>query len=275
MAALTPALVVEFTDKLAAWFIALKGTTGNAYGTGVTGSSYGAWKKADDAEALVMATEDYDIVAPLGAGFRAMKTASDGLRVGTSLSAPAFQSLAMACSSAGSAEGLASVVDLDSFASYYNLTATTKWQCLFAPDLYDVLQGALGRPPSAHNTYFEVLQSGAASALGRLIVGTGFSGPASIDSAKYAGGFGQVKGLAVEGSATVTVTGSWRKTDGTAATGDGTATVGAGNSTVTLTPAFTGALLLGVTNIVAGVGITAGTLYAEAARPSGRDNPPT
>ncbi len=73
----------------------------------------------------------------------------------------------------------------------------------------------------------------------------------------------------------MTVTGSWRKTDGTIATGDGTATVAAGNSTVALTPPFTSALLLAVTNVVAGTGMSAGTIYAEAARPSGRTNPPT
>ena len=198
---------------------------------------------------------------------------------GASITAGAFQAISLACAAAGALNEWSTVVDLDSFASYHNLTTATKWQCLLAPDLYDLMTAAMGKAPSAHNTYFEVLQSGSSTALGKLVVGTGFLSPGSIDSAKYAGGFGQVKGVSVSvsgiGSDTVTVTGSWRKTDGTIATGDGTATVAAGDSIVVLAPPFTAALLLAVTNVVAGTNITGGTIYAEAARPSGRSNPPT
>lgn len=275
MATITASQVLEFMDKIAAWLLAAKGTSASGLGMGTAAGAYGASEKASDMEVLLMASEDFDLVGPLGASIRGMKNASDATQMGASITSGTFQALGAVCATAGTINELSTVVDLDSFATYYNLTATTKWQCLFPPDLYELMKAALGKAPSAHNTYFEVLQSVSPTALGKLIVGTGFLSPGSIDSAKYAGGFGQVKGVSVSGSATVTVTGSWRKVDGTAATGDGTATVNAGDSTVVLTPPFTSALLLAVTNIAAGTGITAGTIYAEAARPSGRSNPPT
>lgn len=275
MATITPTEVLAYTDKLTAFFLVTKGTEASGYGMGTAGGTYGAWKKSSELEALLMASEDYDLVGPIGAGFRAMKDASDATRVAAGIASTAFQAISAACATAGIVNELSTIIDLDSFATYYNLTAATKWQCLFAPDLYDLLTAALGKAPSAHNTYFEVLQADASTALGKLVVGTGFLSPGSIDSTKYAGGFGRVKGVSVAGTATVTVSGTWRKTDGTTGTGDGTATMGPGDTTEVLTPPFTSALLLAVTNIAAGTGITGGTIYAEAAAPSGRANPPT
>lgn len=187
---------------------------------------------------------------------------------------PVRKGLDMACARAGTLGSLSGVIDMSSFATYYNLTASPHWQCLLAPDYYDLHLAVLGTAPPAVQSYFEVLQTGGGSGLGKLLVGTGFLNAGSIDASRYAGGFGQIKAVSVTGSATVTVTGLWRKTDGTTATGEGTASVGAGSTTTTLTPPFTDALLVGVTSISAGGGITAGTLYAEAARPTGRTNPP-
>lgn len=275
MASTTAAQVVAQTDKMTAIRLVALGTSSSGMGLGTAGSSYGAWKKCDDLEGLVAGTLDIDQALLLGAAYRGMKNASDIRAFIAYAASQALGALSSACAAAGTAGGLGSIADLDTFASYYNLTATTKWGCLFAPDFYDFYASALGRTLTAHNTYYEVLQSGSGNALGKLIIGTGFLSPASIDSTRYAGGFGQIKCVGITGSGTVTVGGTWRKTDGSTATGDGTATVAAGDSTVTLTPAFADALFLGASSIGAAAGVTAGTIYAEAARPTGRTNPPT
>lgn len=272
--ALTVAQAVAWTDKLAAIRVTSLGTAAAGFGLGAKNGSFGGWKKSDELIGLLMDSEDLDLVLALGAAFSSLRGGCDISAFMASAASATINALNVASAASGVALGQSSIVTLDTFATYYNLTDATKWQCLFAPDFLELYADVVGAGPSAHNTYYEVLQSVVANALGKLIVGTGFLSPGSIDSAKYAGGFGQVKATGITGSATVTVTGTWRKTDGTTATGDGTASVST-DGTVALTPPFTSALLLAVTNIAAGTGITAGTIYAEAAGPSGRSNPPT
>lgn len=260
---------VSFTDKIAAVRLAAQGVSTGDYGLGGVGATFGAWKKAEENETLLKDTDDLDTILLLGTAFRSLRNACDMASFTASSTTNALNAMNIACA----ATALDGVVSLDTFATHYNLTTTTKWQCLFAPAFLEVYVDVFGSTPSAHNTYNEVLQSGSSNALGKLLVGTGFLSGSTIDDDKYAGGFGQVKATGITGSGTVTVTGSWRKTDGTTAGGDGTASVTA-DGTVTLTPPFTDALLLSVSAMSAGTGITAGTIYAEAKRPTGRTNPP-
>lgn len=261
-------------DKATAWYVIVLGSLASGEGMGTSGTAYGGNYKATELEALGIATADYDIISILGPAFRSLRNSSDINVLAASLLASSISSLNVACAAAGTANSWTGVADLDSFAGYHNLTTGTKWQCLFPPDFYDVYLAATGLAPTNYNVYYESLQDGSSDGLGKLIVGSGFSSPGSIDNTKYAGGFGQVKATGVTGSDTVTVTGTWRKTDGSTATGNGTATV-SGTSEVVLTPPFTDALLLAVTNITAGGGLSAATIYAEAKRPTARDNPPT
>lgn len=268
------AVVVDFIDKLTALYLAAKGSVTSGEGLGVSSGGFGANDKAVALEALGIGTADYDIIALLGPAFRALRNNTDANAFASTFIGGPINAIGVACAAAGTANGWSGVADLDSFAAYHNLTTGTKWQLLFPPDFYEVYLAALGRAPSNFNVYYEVLQTGGGDALGKRVIGTGFSSPASIDDSLYAGGFGRVKATGITGSDVVTVAGNWRKTDGTTATGNGTASV-TSSSTFTLTPPFTDALLLGVTNITAAAGLTAGTIYAEAARPSGRTNPPT
>ena len=256
---LTPSAAALYTDHLALWyhhvFVAL--------GDGQDGASQQAWTLLQ----AVLASNDYDQVDALLRLSRGLYDASlaDTFAAGT---ASGFLS---ALNNLAARAGISGVSDLNSFATYYNLQASTKWQCLFAPlfrHLYGLWRG--GNYPSAHNVYFEVLQgSRYPNALRKLVVGGSQTAGATIPDTQYAGGFPFLKWSGVSGSGTATITGNWRKTDGTTATGNGSANVSGASGEVAITPPFTGALILSCTNISTS-GITAGTLYVEARRPSGR-----
>lgn len=266
--------VIDFVDKLTALYLAAKGSSASGEGLGTAGGGFGANDKAEDMEGLGIATADYDIILLTGGAFRALRNSCDVNAFAAAFLATPINAISQACAAAGTANSWSTVADLDSFATYHNLTTATKWQSLFAPDFYELYLAAQGRAPSKHNVYYEVLQTGGGNALGKHIIGTGFSSPDTIDDSLYAGGFGQVKATGITGSDIVTVAGNWRKTDGSSASGNGTATV-TGDGTFVLTPPFTDALLIGATNITVGGSLSAGTIYAEAAAPSGRTNPPT
>ena len=279
MAAIPSAQIVAYSDKLVAFCLTGLGVSAGDYGMGIVGGSFGATKKAQDLEDLAMASADYDQVAYVGAAFRAMRNASDGRVAMAALAIESLQALNAVCGAAGASLEVGAMTDLDSFATYYNLTASPAWGCLLAPDFYDVYLNALSTGLTAHNTYFEALQGATyANGLSKFVVGTGLTAGMSIDSTKYAGGYGQLKlsSITSTAAAVVTVSGTFRKPDGTTATGNATATISAASSSpAALTAPFTDALLVSVSNITVGAGVTGGTLYVEAAKPAGRTNPPT
>lgn len=265
MAAITPANVVALTDKITAWYLAAK----SGLGTGTSGAS----QKAADLQNLTLALQDYQQLSLLLQPSESVRVASLATVFAPATIAPYLSALSNLCAQAG----IQGANDLDSFATYYNLTTTTKWQCLFAPDLRE-LWGLWrnGNYPSPHNVYFEVLQGSTyPNALRKLVVGTGQTSGYDIPATQYAGGFPQLKWTDVSGSGTVQVAGTWRKTDGTTATGTGSVNVSGASGTASITPPFTGALILDCSGITPAAGITAGTFYVEAVRPTGRTNPPT
>lgn len=274
MAAITAANVVALTDKLTAHYLRALGTGANGLGT--VGDTTRAYDAADDLVALVLALADADQVLSLLSDTKDLRTETDALVVIPKLDKRLLTAFDTECKRSGVVLAQTSILDLNSFASYYNLSAP--WSCLFAPDFLPIYAAAKGANPTAYNTYLEVLQGATyANGLRKWVVsGAGTGTPTAgyeIVSTVYAGGFGQVIASGITGSGVVTVTGTWRKTDGTVITGDGTVTV-TGNNTFVLVPPFTNALLLTVTSLTAANGITAGTLYAEAKRPAGRTNPP-
>ncbi len=164
---------------------------------------------------------------------------------------------------------------LDAYLEFLNTGDATKWQALQHSSLYDLWPKLYnGRYPSPENLYFEVLQGVTyANGLRKLVIGTGQTAGASIDSSKYAGGFGKIKVSGSSGSATVTVTGTAFNpaTQSTQAGVTWTAAV-SGDGTVALTPdtAPADSLIVACSNISAGGGLVAGTIYAEAHKPAGR-----
>jgi hypothetical protein len=264
MSAILPNEVTAYTDKLCAWYQQVQ----SGLGDGTSGAS----AKAQDIMNLLLNCLNYD---ELDALLRPTKSLLDASIYTNFVSGtvPVFLS---ALSNLCGRSGLSGVSDLNTYATYYNLQDTTKWQCLFNPvfrSVYSLWRG--GTYPSAYNVYFEVLQgSQYPNALRKLVVGTGQTAGYSIDDTMYAGGFAYLTWSGVSGSGTVTVTGTWRKPDGTTASGNGTVSVSGASGSASITPPFTNALILSCSNIAVS-GITAGTLYVEARRPSGRTNPPS
>ncbi len=273
MAAIAPADVVEMTDKLTAWWLTILGTDAAGYGLGVSGGTTRGTKKASDLESLVLALNDFEQVNALLQPAHELGVLTDAYEAARDKCKAFLTALDNLCGSAG----ITDVGTLDDYAAYYNTGAGGPWNCLFAPDFRSLYYSwSQGQYPSASNVYYETLQGSAApNALRKHEVGAGNTADTPISTDNYAGGVGQIKATSVSGSGVVTVTGTWRKTDGTLVTAaDGTCTV-TGNDTFVLTPPHSNALLLVVTNITAAAGLTAGVFYAEAKRPTGRTNPPT
>jgi hypothetical protein len=264
MPSILPSEVVAYTDKLCAWYLQVQ----SGLGDGTSGAS----AKVQDMMNVLLNCLSYD---ELDALLRPTKSLLDASIFTNFVSGtvPVFLS---ALSNLCGRSGLSGVSDLNTYATYYNLQDATKWQCLFNPvfrSVYALWRG--GAYPSAYNVYFEVLQgSQYPNGLRKLVVGTGQTAGYTIDDTMYAGGYAYVTWSGVSGSGTATVTGTWRKTDGTTATGNGTANISGASGSATITPPFSNALILSCSNISVG-GITAGTLYVEARSPSGRTNPPS
>jgi len=289
MSALSAANAVAQTDKLTAFFLALLGTSGSglglgtsgANGTGLPASTGGAFQKVKDLQTLIIGINDPIQIASLMGPSNTLLTNVDALQATNQIA----QGYISALDILARAAALVGVTDLNSYLSYYNTGSGGPWNCLCAPDFVNLYFACKSAFPSAPNAYFEVLQGAAwqgttfTNALGKFIVsgaGAGaFTAGFAIDSTHFAGGFGQLNVSGLTGSGVVTVTGNWRNPDGTTQTAtNGTATI-AGNGVTVLTPPSANALLYAVTNIAIAAGITAGTLYVEAKRPSGRTNPPT
>jgi hypothetical protein len=284
---LSSANFVSYTDKLAAAMLTCVPQLGVATGSTTPGfgdsgivkgnaSDYGMLRKLRDLEDLLLTGSPADSNT-VNAMLSSIRNAPNVVPLQKQLPAT-LGGILSALSNACNAAGLTGVTNINTFASYYNTGAGAPWNALVCPDFNTLFYYCNNNTNLTNtNVYFEVLQGATyTNGLAKLVVsGAVFTDGVAINNTKYAGGFGQVTVSGFAGTSdTVTVTGSWRKTDGTTATGNGTATV-AGNGTVTLTPPFANALLLDVTAITAGANITAGTIYAEAKRPTGRTYPPT
>lgn len=261
MAAISAANMLTLIDKWTAMYLGLATTPRT---------------KAADAQALVIGLADADQIGELQKPANAVY---DAVASGA-LIAQAAGSVLGGLDAVAKKAAISGVITLENFASYYNYGAGGPWNCLYPPDFRDLFYAAKGKYPIAQNVYFEVLQGGTYSnGLRKLIVGGAQTAGQDIDSTAYAGGVGQVKvsGYTDDNTGvgdTVTVAGTWRKPDGTLTTGNGTATVN-NSGTFVLTPPASNYLLVKVSSISAGAHITAGTIYAEAKRPSGRTNPPS
>ena len=296
MSVITPTALNALLDSVNLSAYKLHGTAAAAYGVGT--SAWGAYDKLDDAATALAALADLDVIGDLN---RQLLSARDAM-VALTLYAPKVGPLISALDRHVLRFGGANFANLETYLKYYNTTHATKWQALQDKkwrDVYNAVKRG-SNYPAAYNVFFEALQgtfgdgsdhlyalglgrfvaSGAgagtftdATLQGDLVVGIGSD--AAIDYTKYAGGTGKLKVSGLAGSGNVTVTGygmdpatravtaavTWI----TSITGDGTTTMTKGAGTVP-----TDSLLLEVSNITIAAGITAGTFYAEAHRPSGR-----
>lgn len=275
MAIITNADLNALCDELDAVWLRALGTSASGYGVGTTGGGYGAAKEAQDLYDLLTTMTVPDAITALAAAAKELRDVMNTReRVGKSMRRvlAALETHVKAESSSNS---------LDAYLTLKNTGEGTKWQTLQHHSFRDVFEAwKTGTYPAVENLYFEVLQGAYANALRKLVVGTGETAGFAIDSAKYAGGFPKLEVSGFAGSAdTVTVTGTQfdpatktttaGKTWTVSVTGNGTFTLAPGGAT----PAATDSLIVAVSSIVAGASITAGTIYAEAHRPSGRALP--
>jgi len=263
MGVLSAANMITLCDKLTAEWLAAKAGLNTAY------------SKAQDNETTI-AGLDADVRAALTAGFTSHRVAIDPF-------AALFRTMAAPLTllkAEAARTGLSGVNSINSFLTYYNIGAGKPWNCLMAPDFRDLHYAATKAYPSPYNVYFEVLQGGTYTNALRKSVVTGAGADTetagfSIDDTKYAGGVAKLNVSGLTGTGTITFAGLWRKEDGTTATGNGSQSV-TGNGLVTVgTLPFTNALLLTCTSVTIPAGISAGTVYVEAHRPTGRTNPPS
>jgi len=243
------------------------------YGVGVSGSAWGAIGAVADLKTAIVATlSDVDSIAALVGPIQNLDASVSGIGIAANNLSPILSAL----QGHATKYQLPNVRSLDDYLTYLNTAQPAKWQALQHP-FWKSLSTQWGNASSLWNCYFEVLQGAAyPNALAKFVVGAGFTPGQAIDSASYAGGFPQVKATAATGAGLVTVTGTaYDPATKTATAGcTWTCTVNAVNTFALASgganPAPANSLILAVSSVAAAAGLTAGTLYIEAARPAGR-----
>jgi len=256
------ALVAEITDLLADWFRTLRSGVGDR-----TDPPTGAAAKAVALVNRVMSESDPDLLMALLPSARGIQRATDSVALASGLA----HNLLLALNTQIRRLGLTNVRDIESYALAVNTAADTAWRLLLHPAfalLYTPYRRGADAPPLA---YAAIIDSSVhANSAGKLIVGTGFTDGAAVDANKYAGGYIVARWNGVSGSGTLTVSGTWRKPNGTTITGDATLAVSdaSGGTGIAHNGTASGGgwtlpepnlLLLDVTNITA-TGLTAGTI---------------
>lgn len=293
MAVISVANTNALIDQLCSSYYKAYGTSGSGYGIGASG--FGAYGAAATAVTNLAAIGDLDPAIDFGralTAFRDSMVASDRL-------AERMRALLAAMDRHYSRFGGANYSSTESYLDYNNVGGGGTWTALQDRAWRTLYYAMRSTYPAASNIYFEVLQGTLSDAshlytngLGKFVAsgaGTGTftkavvegslidggSTTGSIDSSKYCGGAGSLKVSGLTGTGNVTVTGigfdpatetvTTSKTWITSVTanGDTVMTVGAGTA-----PA--NCLMIMVTNISIAAGISAGTIYVEAKRPSGR-----
>jgi len=274
LAILTPATLITLVDKTTAFSLAEIGTVGSGYGAGdrslSLGSTWGTDLKARNLESLVLGTADPDRIKRLFNSVDALVTASNyEVQLKNQLSGW-LTALNQDCRLSGITGAYPGVVDIDTFAAYFNTGAGGPWLCLLPPDWIAVSFNVLGKNPQAVNVYSPAIVNMAQWVI--TGAGTGTFTPGTAVGAAYAGAaVPQLTTTGITGTGIVTVTGTNHA--GVAAR---TWTVSVtGNAVYTLVPTVATDLLHSVTSIAAASGLTAGTAVVGAAIPAGRTNPPT
>lgn len=278
--ALTVTFFTTFADHIVRGYERLRGD-GSTYGMGLstdTDKTYGALLNLESA---VVATADTDVISKVLPVATAAKTATSA----TTKYLPIVRDTLNKLEQMVRALTVTTFSGIEAYLTYYNIGAGGYWTALMPPGWRELYFAWKRAYPANNNVYFEILQGGTfrgttyTNALGKFVVsgaGAGaFTDGAAVTSANYCGGFGNLKvsGLAGTGNVTITgvgfdpvtglVTSSKTWITSVTANGDTSLAVGAGSA-----PA--NCLLIDVTNITIAAGITAGTIYVEAKKPTSR-----
>lgn len=272
MAVIAAADINSIIDECVQFYLRALGTNASGYGIGTAGAAWGAAGSVQDIEAVLLAMTDLDPVGDLVATVRNLIVYTSGANYAGNQLSPLLSALQqhIARYNANGAR------TLDEYLTYLNTGTVTKWQALQHPSWYDVFGVFIaGMTPAVNNVYFEVLEGATyANALAKLVVaGAVFTDGFAIDETMYCGGFPKVKATGTTGAGIVTVTGSaYNPATKAVVTGvTWTVNVNADNTFV-LAPGTAPAdsLITNVSGIGAAAGLTAGTLYIESHRPTGR-----
>lgn len=280
MSIITPELAGRIIDRATQLGMRYVGASGQTYGVGVPAGSYGAAVAATALLRDVLESADEHVTDSLTSVARTLKnTNADGLAKAARDIEPIIDALGR---HARNQQPAAAVVDLDSYAEYYNCTHATKWQVLFPPYFYDIYLEAKGEAPSRCNIYYEVRQGESyggntfTNALGKFVASGAGAGTftAGFDinatASWAAGGFPWLTMTGITGNGVVTVTGkAFDPATQTVSSGvTWTATVtGDGRWQLAVGTAPANSLIVAVTNITIAAGISAGTIYVESERP--------
>ena len=276
MGQFTPTNIANITDKGAAAWEALNGTSGSGFGCG--DGTYGYSKKLGDLNGIIAALGDAGeetILAPIVQGW---PTSEETAEIWNFRMTPFFAGLDR---EARQSVGLdASIKSLDTLMSWLNFrNGVTYWQCLAHMDWVAMFNAIHGVNPDHHNVYYQVTQGASyggttfTNALAKLVV----PGPTTtlgfvIDPTTFSGGLAYWTWTGGTGSGIITVTGLDQ--DGNAETWTVTQT-GASGSLLMTPSTHAYSLITKVLTVAAAGGVTATTGYVESHAPAGRSVPPT
>lgn len=276
MAVITPTILNEILDAAVNASYMLIGETSNSYGYGQKASpTYGVVSEVGNAVTALLAADDLDPITALAQSLQSMQGSIDGL----AKSASDWSALLTALQGHVTRYQLPNVNNLDSFLKYNNVGSGGTWLALQNPGWLGLASSwQSNQTPSACNMYYEILQGSAnPQGMGEFVVGTGYTGGASVPNSSgnplYAGGFPFLNVSGATGSGLVTVTGTaFNPADQSFHTGmTWTATVsGNGEIALSVGTAPANSFIQSVTGITAAAGLTAGTIYVEGHRPTGR-----
>ena len=288
MANITYTQVNELIDNMCAQYNSLYGTVGTGYGIGdgTWGVSKGLTAYGNIVDGSTDATFcDLTLQSIFNAPTVTAIAAITMAKMAQGVFAPLLNTLSGACQAMGTANSIASIVDLNSFMAYYNWGTGGNALCLAPAVFYNLYYAWKGSYPTATNLYQEILQGATyTNALAKDAVAVGADTNTlgyTIDPTKYGGGQAYVQWPGtptyVGGAVSITVTGlnqaGVSKTfslSGTGAAGNFPAGAQTG---VALVPQTAGDYITKVTAVATSGITTLAALYIEARRPSGRTVP--
>jgi hypothetical protein len=252
-------------------------------GVGESGDTLYAHGALTDLLGDITTTADSDIIGGLYSATLNSRTSTSSVRLSVNLLRPVMERTAALVRALGYSS-------IEAYLEYLNVGAGGDWNGLQPGPQWRELHYQWKRAyPAISNLYFEIVEGGVfrgttyTNALAKFVVSGAGAGTltdgAAVDTTKYAGGLPFINASSLTGSGNVTITGTgWDPaTDAitasvtwiTALSGTGLTAIVPGAGTA---PAD--CLINNVTNISIAAGITAGTFYIEAHKPSGREDIP-
>ena len=258
MPALTNAEFNAFTDKINSYAVFLINSCGDS--TLTSGTDYGANRMARDLMAISLAWQDQDRLA-LETSILALQNTTPYQVMVRALLYTLLTQFNRDCASVGN-----SITNINAYAAYYNTGLGGSNLCLLAPDWRKTYSAVFNTYPNSQNVYAPP------ATLATIDYGGSITVVSSVDTTKYAGAAtATLTTSSLAGTDLVTCTGTNQHAV-SARTWTATPTT---DSTITLTPTVSGDMIVSVSGITLGGGITAGHFVVAVAPPSGRSYPTT